>query len=406
MEHTFFCEQCGKRFDVDASLIGKRARCKDCKHVFIVPGQTSRPAPFDPFRREEPAYKNPYGLEGLEVHPPRLGRPTPEVRKKRRRSSGDENYQWVRSVTLCLAIAGGVFLVMLLLASLADSEWFAWIGLGGLGGASVCMAVLGSILVLVTSFRESSLTGLLFLFMPFYPWYYLLTRWGDVKRPAILMFTGMAFCLITEGAGYVWLKAVNPQLLQRIVDQANGKADPGQDFLPEPFQGQLAAGPAQVPGNPFMNPPRGAGPGPMPGPLNPDLNRAQAQGEAQGPGPAPGPAAPRFRPQPWNPGPFAQRAPANPDPLPPAEGGARNRLPDDDRPAQAPGGTTRPTRCARLSCWALPRAIGRSPRSREWGPRLSRSSFPTSEAITGPRGKMRATSFGSSAPRRACRNSP
>src|SRR4051812_27764558 len=44
MAITFFCQKCGKRFDLDERMVGRRARCKQCQHEFVIPNP-SAPAP-------------------------------------------------------------------------------------------------------------------------------------------------------------------------------------------------------------------------------------------------------------------------------------------------------------------------------------------------------------------------
>src|SRR3954451_16136415 len=95
MAHTFYCEKCGKRFDVDPALIGKRAKCKQCQHVFLIPGAVAgarHPAPprtappvDDPYGLGEsaplPSRPSPYGYSvgDEESLPPRPGRPVASV---------------------------------------------------------------------------------------------------------------------------------------------------------------------------------------------------------------------------------------------------------------------------------------------------------------------------------------
>ena len=42
---VFSCGNCGRKFEKDESLAGKKARCKDCGHVFVIPTPSRRPAP-------------------------------------------------------------------------------------------------------------------------------------------------------------------------------------------------------------------------------------------------------------------------------------------------------------------------------------------------------------------------
>jgi DNA-directed RNA polymerase subunit RPC12/RpoP len=42
MQLTFSCPSCGKEYDLSWSMAGKKARCKQCSHEFVIP------APFEP----------------------------------------------------------------------------------------------------------------------------------------------------------------------------------------------------------------------------------------------------------------------------------------------------------------------------------------------------------------------
>src|SRR5262245_34368499 len=76
MAHTFFCEKCGKRFDVDPALVGRRAKCKQCQNGFLIPGPdpgagagagAGRPAS----PRADLPVDDPYGLVEASPLPPR-----------------------------------------------------------------------------------------------------------------------------------------------------------------------------------------------------------------------------------------------------------------------------------------------------------------------------------------------
>ena len=209
MAHTFFCPNCGKRFDREESVAGKRARCKDCQHVFVIPavaGQRlapaarsqprpsparsatptpSRPAD-DPYGLDEsrslPPARNPYAEpdEGsVALQPIRPG--TPVKRKPRRR--GGNAFAWLGPVT-----AGGIALELILLPILgyltyAESPASATVVFEILRAVFIGMNVLIAVVTLILPFFESARQGLLCLFVPFYSLYYLITRWTAMKRP-------------------------------------------------------------------------------------------------------------------------------------------------------------------------------------------------------------------------------
>ena len=62
------CPRCFKRYEVDASLTGKKSRCKDCKEVFTIPAPLSAPAPPPP-EPSPTANKSSLGLRNFTVIP-------------------------------------------------------------------------------------------------------------------------------------------------------------------------------------------------------------------------------------------------------------------------------------------------------------------------------------------------
>src|SRR5262249_9090822 len=41
---AFFCANCGKDFRTDESLAGKKCKCRQCGHIFVIPGAKAPPA--------------------------------------------------------------------------------------------------------------------------------------------------------------------------------------------------------------------------------------------------------------------------------------------------------------------------------------------------------------------------
>ena len=215
MAYTFFCPNCGKRFDRDESLAGKKARCKDCQHVFVIPAvagqrtapaarsqprpsstRAATPAPSrpadDPYGLDEspslPPARNPYAEpdeEFVSLQPIRPG--TPVKRKPRTRSENE--FAWLGQVTL------GSIGIQVILALLLG--FFALLELptaAAIAGVILClvsagMLVLGLVVWCIVPFRESVEQGLLSLFLPFYSIYYLITRWASMKRPFFLLLS-------------------------------------------------------------------------------------------------------------------------------------------------------------------------------------------------------------------------
>src|SRR5690349_14463649 len=75
MAITFFCQKCGKRFDLDERMVGRRARCKQCQHEFVIPN----PSPPAPAAELRPAPR-PVAPRGRPTSPvrPSPSRPAPK----------------------------------------------------------------------------------------------------------------------------------------------------------------------------------------------------------------------------------------------------------------------------------------------------------------------------------------
>jgi DNA-directed RNA polymerase subunit RPC12/RpoP len=222
MAYTFFCPSCGKRFDKEENLAGKKARCKDCQHVFIIPAAAGpRSAPVartqprpSPARSASPApsfpANDPYGLdESPVVHPGRDPyaitddedyvplqpvRPGATAARKPKRQSGNE-FAWVQPLTVGFI---GLEIILLLLtgylmcaqrpgAATVAAETFDKIAFG--------MALLGIVVLLIIAFRESVPQGFL-CFIPCYPLYYYYSRWPATKPPFLITLSVVTLRLL------------------------------------------------------------------------------------------------------------------------------------------------------------------------------------------------------------------
>lgn len=210
------CPGCGKRYELSASLAGKKARCKACSHEFSIPvprqvaavvkpapSNRSSPRPSAPkasqapppsLDREQPSF-NPYEDLDTDVGSRRSaaydeeetplpsrggGVRTPAAvpkkkRKKSRSSSSFENW-WAFIPLGGLAVALLVVIAALAVKSFAVGALVILVCVGLLVGA------IGGIWGWVNAFRENILCGFLYL-LPIYPLYYLVTRWDEMKRP-------------------------------------------------------------------------------------------------------------------------------------------------------------------------------------------------------------------------------
>jgi predicted Zn finger-like uncharacterized protein len=219
MTIVFSCANCGKRFEVDEGVAGKKAKCKQCGHIFMIPtpravapqpasrqpssprgeaevwpDRQAAPAPdsFDRFGLDEPmpvarlassTYMPSYGDEEQLPPPKRIG-PTPSG--PRNESSGSRWSSGRRG--FWDGIPGPMYMVMFgtvtctaVLALLVPSTGML---LMVAAGASFLVLWLYALLgMLVLPFQESAACGLMCMFVPFYALYYLITRWDTMRGP-------------------------------------------------------------------------------------------------------------------------------------------------------------------------------------------------------------------------------
>jgi hypothetical protein len=269
--HTFFCPNCGKRFDREESLAGRKARCKDCQHVFVIPAAAdhrtahaarSQPGPSsarsanlapnrtvdDPYEIEETPslLPVPYG----EAEPGADSDALPHTRrsgpvKKKARRTGGNDFAWVGPLTL-----GGIGLEVVLLLlfgtfTYAGFSTAAAVIISIMGIVYTAMLVTGSILCCVVPFFESVMHGLLYLFVPFYSLYYLITRWPAMKRPFTLLLS-VSVLPIAAALFLPAIQAARQAALRAQEKQQTAASDPefAASALPAPAPEPAPAPPA------------------------------------------------------------------------------------------------------------------------------------------------------------------
>ncbi|MEO6807686.1 MAG: hypothetical protein ABI353_01050, partial [Isosphaeraceae bacterium] len=270
MSITFPCSQCGQRYQVDESLTGKRMKCKKCETVMKIPasnpsaptrpplqtfGTAASPAPPPPkpaARRPAPPppadrftiddVEDPYGLDSAplpsvapkpmddwddELLPARatIARAKPSSSKsKGSRSDGDV----MDAVSKWTAIVGCGALGVFILLTLIGVFVIPYRGVLLLGMVMSVVALLvamvmigtGAIWGLVLSFMESALCGLLYLFLPFYGLYYIITRWDEMRRPVLLNLAGAGLLLATAITSSLAFPAIQKV---RAINAAGGR---------------------------------------------------------------------------------------------------------------------------------------------------------------------------------------
>ncbi|WP_435005199.1 HEAT repeat domain-containing protein [Tundrisphaera lichenicola] len=218
MAITFHCESCGKRFDVDEGLAGKRAKCKQCGLSFVIPGATFPVGkPRSPHRAMPPSHARPADP------PPRghdpFGFEEPPAPLPPRHADRDEEFEEVmpRRATMkptkaappshsgAISIAGlpaWGYLLLTLALGIGMAFVMSQASNSSMQVAALAVQVLvmvvslgGGIACMVVAFRESVACGLMYLFVPFYSLYYLCTRWDEMKKPFVISIGGVAMGL-------------------------------------------------------------------------------------------------------------------------------------------------------------------------------------------------------------------
>ena len=189
MNVSFACPSCNATGSVDAVHIGKQVRCKHCGAHFAIPA----PEAFEPdvYALEEPSPQSARGTSNSQaedaVFVPARADATSAIDRPRRRElcgSGPTS----RSVRVSKSdlpwqtwlIWGGVALVLVLtaIAFLApDGTWLVGCILMAIGGILVPVAYFAGA---YGAFSEDILYGLLYITIPLYTAYYLVTRWEDL----------------------------------------------------------------------------------------------------------------------------------------------------------------------------------------------------------------------------------
>ena len=208
------CPGCGKHYEVDAVLAGKKSRCKQCKEVFTIPvpmgivtalapkpgRATSPPPPSEPpfvemkliFDDEPVAFKRAQSDEEELPAPRRIAASKPSRKPSDRRSMDPQ-----LGITVSgwfLALNALAFLGIWIVRSVVDPTLRTFlVGIGLyvilLGISSLVLAAWGGIWLLVVAFQESTKQGLLCLLVPCYQLYYVLSRWQDTRGAICLSFS-------------------------------------------------------------------------------------------------------------------------------------------------------------------------------------------------------------------------
>lgn len=268
------CPGCGKRYELSASLAGKKARCKACSHEFTIPvprqtapaaavapsrpksttsARSVTPPPeldsFDPYDdvEDHAATSSSVSHEDDDVKLPRRAgvvrtseKSATKKKKRRANSAFTAASDWAGRIPL---IGLGLTVVLTLMALVIPP--FAFLSLVILVLCGLIMMVSGGIWAIVNAFRESVFCGVLYMFIPLYGLYYLVTRWDHMARPFTTYLVGLLILLVVP-KGYMaagMLPGLEPGAGQRGLNNIPGAA---ADFNAPPHVGFQANRPASA----------------------------------------------------------------------------------------------------------------------------------------------------------------
>jgi hypothetical protein len=190
MKIPFTCPSCGASGSVDAAFAGKPARCKPCGYRFTIPtpGETKA----DVYALDEPVGEA-AGLTAMRPGPGSLfvpsrgDEPTADAARRPKRAATGTTARPARGRGRASDVAWRAWLVRGMLAAALASAAIALLAPRGTWIVGCLLLGLGSVMVLLGygvgaygAFREDVLYGVLYLLVPLYAAYYLVTRWDDL----------------------------------------------------------------------------------------------------------------------------------------------------------------------------------------------------------------------------------
>ncbi|HBE68206.1 MAG TPA: hypothetical protein DDW52_08670 [Planctomycetaceae bacterium] len=227
---TCQCPACSATLKIPSSAVGKQVRCPKCSETFAVnaspqleisPRTSPSPQPsfnppettqttFEPFGDDNLFGSLPgdlnnqapdnFGTSGEFQAPASTGyqpyAPPPKRKKKKRRTN--KGWQaWLTETDLLLKLFGIVGAVSFGLSAIPVLGVVVFI-LVLVSYAVVQMA--GGIWLVVVAFQEEPVQGILYILVPFYALFYLITRWDTCRVPFMMCIVSV-FSLICSGLG-------------------------------------------------------------------------------------------------------------------------------------------------------------------------------------------------------------
>lgn len=181
------CDSCFMNYQLKDELAGRKVRCKQCKEIIEVP----RPGA----KRVGPA-EDPWMEEDDEpAEAPRAPAPARKKKKKRKKARSESSSGFRFGVIAILGIVfAGLFVLMCLVGFLVPTV-HAVLG-GGTALVGGGLMLIGAIGVMMAAFEEDVMCGVMYLLVPFYPLYFIITRFGEVWKLLATYVGGVALLVV------------------------------------------------------------------------------------------------------------------------------------------------------------------------------------------------------------------
>ncbi len=183
------CDSCFMNYQLKDELAGRKVRCKQCQEIIEVP----RPGAKRAIRTEDPRDTDDGEDEPAEA--PRAPAPGRRKKKKKKKaqSAGSSGFR-----TGGLIIAGIAFACLFVLMCLVG--FFVPAVQTVLGGGTALVGggllLVGGIGIIMAAFEEDVMCGVMYMVVPFYPLYFVITRFGDVWKMLLMQVGGTMLLVV------------------------------------------------------------------------------------------------------------------------------------------------------------------------------------------------------------------
>ena len=242
MTIAFACPSCGRSHEVDDSRAGRKGRCQGCGEVMTVPDAPESDEPYaladsEPSpTRSAPRVPPPSGAESTFVSRQDPARDRPARKKSRRkklirqaREEADDvvailkgSWKWLVGVPAVAMAVLGLIAVLVPNGSLVVACLLAVAGMA--------LLTVGFAVGAYGAFHEDFLNGMLYVFIPLYTAYFIVTNWDAMWRWFLMMAAGAILIAI---AGEIALPRL--QEMARARPPKVGRVEPVVGMRPSGF---------------------------------------------------------------------------------------------------------------------------------------------------------------------------